>query len=62
MPVFVEQATTIQPSDVKKLTSPSLAAIAVSMQDQLEAAFVNGQSTADTLANITTGIRQATGS
>lgn len=62
MPVFVEQATTIQPSDVKQLTSPSLAAIAVSMQDQLEAAFVNGQSTADTLANITTGIRQATGS
>jgi multiple sugar transport system substrate-binding protein len=62
MPVFVEQAATIEPSDVAQLTSPYLASIAVSLQDQLEAAFVNGQSTADTLANITTGIRQATGS
>lgn len=62
MPVFVEQAATIQPSDVAQLTSPYLASIAVSMQDQLEAAFVNGQSTADTLANLTSAIRQATGS
>ncbi|MFF0910721.1 ABC transporter substrate-binding protein [Microbacterium enclense] len=62
MPVFVEQAATIQPSDVGQLTSPYLAPIAVSMQDQLEAAFVNGQSTADTLANLTSAIRQATGS
>ncbi len=62
MPVFVEQAATIEPSDVAQLTSPYLASIAVSLQDQLEAAFVNGQSTADTLANITAGIRQATGS
>lgn len=62
MPVFVEQAATIQPSDVEQLTSPYLAPIAVSMQDQLEAAFVNGQSTADTLANLTSAIRQATGS
>lgn len=62
MPVFVEQASTIQPSDVTQLTSPYLAPIAVSMQDQLEAAFVNGQSTADTLANLTDAIRQATGS
>ncbi|MBM3715602.1 MAG: sugar ABC transporter substrate-binding protein [Actinobacteria bacterium] len=62
MPVFVEQAATIQPSDVEQLTSPYLAPIAVSMQDQLEAAFVNGQSTADTLANLSSAIRQATGS
>ncbi|MFZ8756399.1 ABC transporter substrate-binding protein [Microbacterium sp. HMH0099] len=62
MPVFVEQAATIQPSDVEQLTSRYLAPIAVSMQDQLEAAFVNGQSTADTLANLTSAIRQATGS
>lgn len=62
MPVFVEQAATIQPSDVTQLTSPYLASISVAMQDQLEAAFVNGQSTADTLANLTTSIREATGS
>ncbi len=62
MPVFVEQAATIQPSDVAQLTSPYLAPIAVSMQDQLEAAFVNGQSTPDTLSNLTEAIREATGS
>jgi multiple sugar transport system substrate-binding protein len=60
MPVFVEQAGTIQPSDVKQLTSPSLAAISVVMQDQLEQAFVGGQSTADTLKNISAGVAQAT--
>ncbi|RKT36055.1 carbohydrate ABC transporter substrate-binding protein (CUT1 family) [Microbacterium sp. AG1240] len=62
MPVFVEQASTIEPSDVAQLTSPYLAPIAVSMQDQLEAAFVNGQSTADTISNLTAAIREATGS
>lgn len=60
MPVFVEQAGTIEPSDVKQLTSPSLAAISVVMQDQLEQAFVGGQSTADTLKNISAGIETAT--
>lgn len=60
MPVFVEQATTIEPEDVRQLTSPSLAAISVALQDQLEAAFVDGQSTEDTLAALTTAIEQAT--
>ncbi|MET0589982.1 MAG: sugar ABC transporter substrate-binding protein [Naasia sp.] len=60
MPVFVEQATTIEPSDVKQLTSPYLAEIAVGMQDQLEQAFVGGQSTADTLAGMTSTIESAT--
>lgn len=60
MPVFVEQATTIEPEDVKQLTSPYLAEIAVAMQDQLEAAFVSGQSTEDTLANLSSAIEQAT--
>lgn len=61
MPVFVEQATTIQPSDVKQLTSPYMAEIAVALQDQLELAFVNGQSTDETLANIAAAVAQATG-
>jgi multiple sugar transport system substrate-binding protein len=60
MPVFVEQAATIEPRDVQQLTSPYLAPIAVALQDQLEAAFVNGQSTADTLANIDAAVTQAT--
>jgi multiple sugar transport system substrate-binding protein len=59
MPVFVEQATTIQPSDVKQLTSPAMAAITTALQDQLEAAFIGGQSTEDTLANLTAAIEEA---
>ncbi len=59
MPVFVEQATTIEPSDVKQLTSPAMAAINTALQDQLEAAFVGGQSTADTLANLSQAIEEA---
>jgi multiple sugar transport system substrate-binding protein len=60
MPVFVEQSTTIEPSDVKQLTSPYLAQISVSLQDQLEQAFVSGQSTGDTLSLISSGIDEAT--
>ena len=60
MPVFVEQATTIQPSDVTQLTSPAMAAISTALQDQLEAAFIGGQSTADTLASLTRAIEEAT--
>lgn len=59
MPVFVEQATTIEPQDVKQLTSPAMAAINTALQDQLEAAFVGGQSTADTLANLSAAIEEA---
>ncbi|KQO96998.1 ABC transporter substrate-binding protein [Leifsonia sp. Leaf264] len=60
MPVFVEQATTIEPSDVKQLTTPAMAAISTALQDQLEAAFTGGQSTEDTLANLTAAIKEAT--
>ncbi|WP_426517398.1 ABC transporter substrate-binding protein [Diaminobutyricibacter sp. McL0618] len=59
MPVFVDQAGTITPGDVKQLTSPSMAAISTALQDQLDAAFVGGQSTKDTLAKLTTAIEEA---
>ncbi|WP_308798846.1 ABC transporter substrate-binding protein [Agromyces silvae] len=59
MPVFVDQAATIEPSDVKQLTSPAMAAINTALQDQLEAAFIGGQSTADTLANLSAAIEAA---
>ncbi|MEU1972977.1 sugar ABC transporter substrate-binding protein [Microbacterium sp. NPDC019599] len=59
MPAFVEQATTIEPEDVKQLTSPAMAAINTALQDQLEAAFIGGQSTADTLANLSAAIEEA---
>jgi len=60
MPVFVDQATTIEPSDVKQLTSPYLAEISVGLQDQLEAAFTQGQSVDDTLSALDGSIAQAT--
>ena len=60
MPVFVEQATVIEPDDVRQLTSPAMAAINVALQDELDAAFVGGQSTADTLSNLSDAIADAT--
>ncbi len=62
MPVFVDQATTIEPQDVAQLTSPAIAEIGVAMSTELEAAFVQGQSTEDTLANLDAAISEATGS
>ncbi|QKJ18266.1 ABC transporter substrate-binding protein [Microbacterium hominis] len=59
MPVFVDQAATIEASDVAQLTSPGMAAINTALQDQLEAAFLGGQSTADTLANLEQAIQEA---
>jgi multiple sugar transport system substrate-binding protein len=60
MPIFVEQATTIQESDVAQLSSPNMAAINTVLSDQLELAFTQGQSTEETLVNISEGIAAAT--
>ena len=61
MPVFVDQAATIEAGDVKQLTSPGMAAINTALQDQLEAAFTGNQSTPDTLANLSRAIQEAIG-
>ena len=61
MPVFVDQAATIEAGDVKQLTSPAMAAINTALQDQLEAAFTGNQSTPDTLANLSRAIQEAIG-
>ncbi|WP_150307449.1 ABC transporter substrate-binding protein [Planctomonas psychrotolerans] len=60
MPIFVEQATTIQESDVAQLASPDMASINTVLSDQLELAFTQGQSTDETLAKISEGIAAAT--
>lgn len=62
MPVYVDQATTIEPEDVAQLTTPHMAEISVALQDELEAAFIDGQSTEETLANLDAAISEATGS
>src|SRR6218665_1078857 len=59
VPVFVGQAATIQPSDVKQLTSPAMSAINTALQDQLDAAFISGQSTGNTLTNLTSAVKEA---
>ncbi|BDZ54465.1 ABC transporter substrate-binding protein [Agromyces marinus] len=59
MPVFVDQAATIEAEDVKQLTSPAMAAVNTALQDQLEAAFIGGQSTAETLENLSAAIEEA---
>lgn len=59
MPVFVDQATTITADDVSQLSVPAAAGINTVLQNQLEAAFRQGQSTSSTLANIAAGIEKA---
>ncbi len=57
---FVQQASTVQPEDAEQIASPAMAAINTVLSDQLEQAFIGGQSTDDTLANISDGIAEAT--
>ncbi|MBF4601812.1 extracellular solute-binding protein [Frigoribacterium sp. VKM Ac-1396] len=60
-PVFIGQAGTVQASDSSQVASPDMAAIITVLQDELEQAFVGGQSTDDTLSRISDGIAAATG-
>ncbi len=59
--IFVAQATTVRPSDAAQVASPSMAAINTVLSEQLEQAFVGGQSTEDTIAGLTAGITKALG-
>lgn len=59
MPVFVDQATTITAADVSQLSVPAAAQITTVLTDQLEAAFRQGKSTADTLRDIAAGVDKA---
>ncbi|RFA22762.1 ABC transporter substrate-binding protein [Subtercola boreus] len=59
-PIFVGQASSVQAQDSSQVASPNMSKIITVLQNQLEEAFVGGQSTADTLANMTSGIAAAT--
>lgn len=61
-PVFLGQASTVQPGDAGQVASPSMSKIITVLKDQLEQAFVGGQSTEDTLAGLASGIATATAS
>lgn len=58
-PIFLQQATTVRPSDAAQVASRSMAAINTVLSDQLEQAFIGGRSTDDTIAGITAGITAA---
>ena len=59
-PVFVGQAGVVQPGDAGQVASPAMTKIITVLKDQLEKAFVGGQSTDATLAGLSSGIAAAT--
>lgn len=59
-PVFIAQAGSVQPADSGQVASPSMSKIITVLKDQLEQAFVGGQSTDATVNGIATGIAAAT--
>jgi ABC-type glycerol-3-phosphate transport system substrate-binding protein len=59
--VFLGQARQVKASDSGQVASPSMSKIITVLKDQLEQAFVGGQSTEDTIAGLTKGIAGATG-
>ncbi len=61
-PVFIGQASTVQPGDSGQVASPSMSKIITVLKDQLEQAFVGGQSTDATIKALSDGIGAATAS
>jgi multiple sugar transport system substrate-binding protein len=59
-PVFIGQASTVRAADSGQVASPSMSKIITVLKDQLEKAFVGGQSTEATLSGLTAGIAAAT--
>ena len=59
-PVFVGQASAVKAQDSSQVASPNMAKIITVLKDQLELAFVGGQSTDKTLAGLSEGIAAAT--
>ncbi|MGG5260341.1 ABC transporter substrate-binding protein [Phycicoccus avicenniae] len=59
-PVFIGQASSVQPQDSGQVASPSMSAIITVLKDQLEEAFVGGRSVEETIAGLTRGIADAT--
>lgn len=59
--IFVGQASVVQASDSGQVASPNMSAIITVLKDQLEQAFVGGQSVDDTIKGLTEGIAKVTG-
>ena len=61
-PVFIGQASTVQAADSGQVASPSMSKIITVLKDQLEQAFIGGQSTDATIKGLSDGIAAATAS
>ncbi len=61
-PIFLGQSGTVQPQDAAQVAQPNMSKIITVLKDQLEQAFIGGQSTGDTIAGISAGIAKATAS
>ena len=59
-PVFVGQASTVKAQDSSQVASPNMSKIITVLKDQLEQAFVGGQSVDDTVQGLSKGIAGAT--
>ncbi|MBI5160595.1 MAG: sugar ABC transporter substrate-binding protein [Micrococcales bacterium] len=59
-PVFVGQASTVKAVDSGQVASPSMAGIITVLKDQLDRAFIGGQSVDDTISGLSDGIAAAT--
>ncbi|HUA43341.1 MAG TPA: sugar ABC transporter substrate-binding protein [Streptosporangiaceae bacterium] len=60
MKMFVQQATVLTPFQVEQVTIPAFGSINTALQNQLDAAFVGGQSASTTAANISSAVSSAT--
>jgi len=58
--IFLGQASQVQPSDSGQVASPNMSEIITVLKDQLEQAFVGGQSVENTIAGLKAGINEAT--
>ncbi|MEU9635836.1 ABC transporter substrate-binding protein [Streptomyces tendae] len=59
MPVFADQATTLTPAMTAEVAAPFFGRVNAALQDELEAAFVSGQSAEASLKNIADVTRAA---
>jgi multiple sugar transport system substrate-binding protein len=59
MPAFVQQAKTLAPAQVSQVTVKQFSALNTALQNQLEKAFLGGQSAADTTAALATAVQKA---
>ncbi|MGB3685191.1 MAG: sugar ABC transporter substrate-binding protein [Ornithinimicrobium sp.] len=58
--IFTGTASTVQPEDSGQVASPNMSSIITVLQNQLEQAFVGGQSVEDTISGLSDGIASAT--